>query len=130
MINFSANEDLPKLVNRVRENKERIVIEQEGKATAAIITYDDLKRLETLEAIVLKKAKLEELEWLKAALQNPAFDFLRDPEEDIYTLADGKPFSDPEFNRSVISNPDFNSITDLEEDIYTIDDGKPFYDQR
>ncbi|MBW4602186.1 MAG: type II toxin-antitoxin system prevent-host-death family antitoxin [Calothrix sp. FI2-JRJ7] len=129
MINFSANEDLSKLVNRVRENKERIVIEQEGKATAAIITYDDLKRLETLEAIILKKAKLEELEWLKAALRNPAFDFLRDPEEDIYTLADGKPFHDPEFNRSVISNPDFNSVTDLEEDIYTIDDGKPFYDQ-
>lgn len=29
--------------------------------------------------------------WLKAAAANPAFDFLNDPEEDIYTLADGKP---------------------------------------
>lgn len=129
MINFSANEDLPKLINLVRENKERIIIEQSGQATAAIITYDDLKRLETLEAVIVKKAKLEELEWLKAALGNPAFDFLKDPEEDIYTLADGKPFHDPEFNRSVLSNPDFNSITDSEEDIYTIDDGKPFHDQ-
>lgn len=128
-VNFNADEDLPKLVNRVTESRERIVIEQEGKATAAIITYDDLKRLETLEAVVLKKAKLQELQWLKAVLGNPAFDFLLDPEEDIYTIDDGKPFHDPEFDHLVISNPDFNSATDLEEDIYTINDGKPFHDQ-
>ena len=35
-----------------------------------------------------------ELEWLHAAATNPAFDFLKDPEEDIYTLADGRPFDD------------------------------------
>ena len=33
-------------------------------------------------------------EWMRAAAHSPAFDFLRDPEEDIYTLADGKPFHD------------------------------------
>jgi len=33
-----------------------------------------------------------EMEWLKASLSNPAFDYLRDPEEDIYTISDGKPF--------------------------------------
>ena len=33
-------------------------------------------------------------EWLRAAARNPAFDFLREPEEDIYTLADGHPFHD------------------------------------
>ena len=33
-----------------------------------------------------------EIEWLKASLSNPAFEYLRDPEEDIYTLKDGKPF--------------------------------------
>ncbi|GEM_PF-398222 len=32
-----------------------------------------------------------ETEWLKASLSNPAFDYLRDPEEDIYTISDGKP---------------------------------------
>lgn len=32
-----------------------------------------------------------EMEWLQAAARNPAFDFLKDPEEDIYSLADGKP---------------------------------------
>ena len=31
---------------------------------------------------------------LKAAAANPAFDFLRDAAEDIYTVSDGKPFSD------------------------------------
>jgi len=35
-----------------------------------------------------------EMEWLKASLKNSAFDFLSDPEEDIYTLKDGKPFHD------------------------------------
>ncbi len=34
---------------------------------------------------------LNELDWLKASLHNPAFEYLRDPEEDIYTISDGKP---------------------------------------
>jgi hypothetical protein len=33
---------------------------------------------------------IEDKTWLYA-IQNPAFDFLNEPEEDIYTLADGKP---------------------------------------
>jgi hypothetical protein len=33
-----------------------------------------------------------ETEWRHAAAHNPAFDFLKEPEEDIYSLADGKPF--------------------------------------
>lgn len=37
----------------------------------------------------------EEMEWLKAASRNEAFDFLKDPEEDIYTPSDGRPFHDP-----------------------------------
>jgi len=35
---------------------------------------------------------LNETEWLKASLSNRAFDYLRDPKEDIYTINDGKPF--------------------------------------
>ena len=35
-----------------------------------------------------------ESEWLQAAAQSPAFDFLSDPEEDIYSLTDGTPFND------------------------------------
>ena len=34
----------------------------------------------------------DETEWLQAATRNSAFAFLSDPEEDIYTLADGEPF--------------------------------------
>jgi hypothetical protein len=30
----------------------------------------------------------DETDWLRAAAHNPAFDFLNDPEEDIYSLAD------------------------------------------
>ncbi|BAZ14382.1 hypothetical protein NIES4071_62250 [Calothrix sp. NIES-4071] len=90
-------------------------------------TYDDLKRLEVLEANLLKKAEQQEYEWLKAVIRNPAFDFLKDSKQDIYTLADGKPFYDPEFPNSVISDPDLYSITDQEEVIYTLNDGKRFH---
>jgi len=34
---------------------------------------------------------LSESEWLQAASKNEAFDFLKAPEEDIYSLSDGKP---------------------------------------
>jgi hypothetical protein len=32
--------------------------------------------------------------WTRAAAANPAFDFLKDAAEDIYTAADGRPFHD------------------------------------
>ena len=35
--------------------------------------------------------EISEEEWLKAASKNPAFHFLHDAGEDIYTLDDGKP---------------------------------------
>lgn len=35
-----------------------------------------------------------EVEWLNVAASNPAFEFLKDPVEDIYTLEDGRPFRD------------------------------------
>ena len=37
---------------------------------------------------------VDEKEWLRAASANPAFSFLTDPREDIYTLSDGKRFDD------------------------------------
>jgi hypothetical protein len=36
----------------------------------------------------------DEAEWLRAAASNPAFADLADPQEDIYSLSDGKPFDD------------------------------------
>ena len=38
--------------------------------------------------------EIDEATWLYAASQNPAFAFLADPEEDIYSLNDGQPFHD------------------------------------
>jgi len=39
-------------------------------------------------------ADIGEEEWAGAAARNPAFDFLRETVEDIYTVRDGKPFDD------------------------------------
>jgi len=41
-----------------------------------------------------EESDLNEIGWLRAAAANPAFDFLKDPEEDVYTLSDGRPFDD------------------------------------
>ena len=37
---------------------------------------------------------ISETEWLQAAAAKPSLDFLKDPEEDVYTLSDGRPFYD------------------------------------
>ena len=37
---------------------------------------------------------IDEKEWLSAASTNPAFNFLKEPKEDIYSNSDGKPFKD------------------------------------
>ena len=44
--------------------------------------------------LLLQDMDADEREWLRAAATNPAFDFLKDPGEDIYTPSDGKPFND------------------------------------
>jgi len=36
----------------------------------------------------------EETQWLNAISTNPAFDFLNEPSENIYTLKDGESFND------------------------------------
>ena len=38
--------------------------------------------------------ELDETSWLQATAQNPAFTFLADATEDIYSVTDGKPFYD------------------------------------
>ena len=44
--------------------------------------------------LIPDETEADENEWLHAAASNTAFDFLNEPEEDIYTLTDGKPFHD------------------------------------
>jgi hypothetical protein len=50
--------------------------------------------LPTRENQLYENGELNERKWLTAAAHNPAFDFLNETREDIYTLADGKPFYD------------------------------------
>ncbi len=38
--------------------------------------------------------EIDDILWLHAASHNHAFAFLADPEEDIYSITDGKPFND------------------------------------
>lgn len=44
--------------------------------------------------LLFDEGDLYEKDWLKAAASNPAFEFLQDSAEDVYTIADGKPFRD------------------------------------
>ena len=44
--------------------------------------------------LVPEPEDLEEAEWLEAAASNPAFDFLKETAENIYTSSDGRPFHD------------------------------------
>ena len=68
-------------------------IEQSGR-----ITIDETFSVNaptSVRVIVLfpETEDLSENEWLQAASKNEAFDFLNDPEEDIYSLTDGKPLN-------------------------------------
>jgi hypothetical protein len=77
------------------------------KAIETTGTIDEQHRLIIDEALpIAEKSKvkviillpeesdIDEKEWLRTATANPAFDFLKEPEEDIYTKNDGKPFHD------------------------------------
>jgi hypothetical protein len=44
--------------------------------------------------LVPEESDISEGAWTKVAAASPSFDFLKDAAEDIYTVADGKPFHD------------------------------------
>jgi hypothetical protein len=44
--------------------------------------------------LVPEAEDIAEAAWAKAASASPAFDFLKDAAEDVYTATDGKPFHD------------------------------------
>jgi hypothetical protein len=44
--------------------------------------------------LIPESEDISEGAWLKAAAISPAFDFLKDASEDIYTATDGIPFQD------------------------------------
>ena len=58
-----------------------------------------------------KEGEINENEWLRFAANNPAFEFLNNLEEDIYTLKDGKPLNeDPKSTQP--TTEDLNQATD------------------
>ena len=63
-----------------------------------LVLDDDLpiKGPRKVRVIILlpEEEDIDESEWLQAASGNPSFAFLEDPEEDIYSINDGKPFND------------------------------------
>lgn len=44
--------------------------------------------------LMVDDVDIDEQEWLYVAARNPAFNFLNDSAEDIYTRNDGQPFHD------------------------------------
>lgn len=74
---------------------------QAVEALAQIDKFGNLKLLEPLKLrnqsvriIILlpDDENLSDETWLQSVNQNPAFDFLEDKEENIYSLEDGQPF--------------------------------------
>lgn len=67
------------------------IIEQNGRIIIAE-TFS-VNAPTAVRAIILfpESEDLNENEWLQAAAKNEAFVFLNDPEEEIYSLTDGKP---------------------------------------
>ena len=53
---------------------------------------DSGKGEQAVKAIEAEEAS--DHEWLRAAAQGGGFEFLSAPEEDLYTLSDGRPFDD------------------------------------
>jgi predicted DNA-binding antitoxin AbrB/MazE fold protein len=71
-------------------------IEATATFEKGLLTLDqavNLKNKEKVKLIILvdEDDESEEEVWLDAVSKNPAFDFLKEPGEDIYTAEDGKP---------------------------------------
>lgn len=62
------------------------------------INYRMNKRESEVRIIILVDEKNDDLDeeklWNSAITSNPAFDFLKDSNENIYSLTDGEPFND------------------------------------
>ncbi|MBE9191391.1 type II toxin-antitoxin system Phd/YefM family antitoxin [Gloeocapsopsis crepidinum LEGE 06123] len=62
-----ARNNLPELINRVNYANERILLERHGKPVAAIVSLEDLNRLEALEDAI------DSMELRRAVEQNDGF---------------------------------------------------------
>lgn len=62
------------------------------------INYPINKRESDVRIIILVDEKNDDVDeeklWMNSISSNPVFDFLKDSNENIYSLADGEPFND------------------------------------
>ena len=62
------------------------------------LNYPLHKKEQNVRVIILvddnSEINEDEKLWLNAVSSNPAFDFLKEPEENIYSIKDGEPFDD------------------------------------
>ena len=71
------------------------IVDQEHRLVLdAPLPIAEQSRVRVIILVTEEQAEITEQEWLRAASANPAFAFLKDSDEDIYTLSDGKPFDD------------------------------------
>jgi hypothetical protein len=64
-----------------------------GIAAHQAALLEDLEQDITANRALDLRRAIDLNNWLRAAASNPVFNFLHDPEEDIYTLNHGKPLS-------------------------------------
>ncbi len=58
----------------------------------AALPLDGPKRVRVI-VLYTQDDAFDEAQWLRAAAQNPVFDILKNEADDIYSLADGRPFN-------------------------------------
>ncbi len=74
-------------------------IETTGTVSGRELILDEdipIKGPERVRVLILvpQEEDIDEAEWLRAGSVNEAFSFLREREEDVYTIEDGRPFHD------------------------------------
>jgi succinyl-CoA synthetase alpha subunit len=69
-------------------------IDKEGNLHLSKPLLEKDKKVKVIVLVPEGESEEEELLWVKTQSKNPAFSFLEDPAEDIYSLKDGKPFHD------------------------------------
>lgn len=108
------------VIRRVYKDGETLIVERGGLPVMAIVPMHEYQvemrkqarfprtvratareaesyvepQVQRIQETVYSGGEWDETEWLRAAARNPAFDFLSDPAEDIYSPKDGQPFYD------------------------------------
>jgi len=66
-------------------------MEKSGFLKLDVPLYIDKKQKVKVIILYNESDEISDGAWLNAISTNPAFDFLKDKKEDIYSIADGKP---------------------------------------